>query len=190
MPGFMPGIHVLGTRRSKDVDGRDNPGHDVVGEAEMQSQERRFDPAGIVVAALLAALAGVIVWDMTTLEITQTYGVGPKAMPIVIATGLALLSVGNLVLGFRGGFPEREQADHLPILLILGGLAAVIALIGIGGGFIPAMTVLFAATAAAFGRRAILTDLAIGFALGLGAYLMFAKLLSLSLPTGPLERLL
>jgi putative tricarboxylic transport membrane protein len=151
---------------------------------------RRVDPAGIVAAALLAVLAGVIIYDMTTLQITQTYGVGPKAMPIVVAVGLALLSIGNLVLAFRGGFPEREQPSHLPMVLILGGLAAVIVLIGVGGGFIPAMTILFAATAAAFGRRAILTDLAIGFALGLGAYLMFAKLLSLSLPMGPLERLL
>jgi putative tricarboxylic transport membrane protein len=156
----------------------------------MESQERRFDPAGIVVAAILATLAGVILWDMSTLQITQTYGIGPKAMPIVVAAGLALLSIGNIVMAVRGEFPEREAAAHLAIILILGGLAAVIVLIGVGGGFIPAMTVLFAATSAAFGRRAILVDLAIGFALGLGAYLMFAKLLSLSLPVGPLERLL
>jgi putative tricarboxylic transport membrane protein len=156
----------------------------------MQSQERRFDPAGVVVAVLLAILAGVIVWDMSTLQITQTYGVGPKAMPIVVAAGLGLLAIGNLVMAFRGEFPEREQAAHLPIVLILGGLAAVVVLIAIGAGFIPAVTVLFAATAAAFGRRAVLTDLAIGFVLGVGAYLMFAKLLSLSLPMGPIERLL
>ena len=156
----------------------------------MQSQDRRVDPAGIVVAALLALLAGLILWDMSTLQITQTYGVGPKAMPIVVAVGLALLAIGNLVMAFRGGFPEREPPAHLPIVLILGGLLAMIVLIGIGGGFIPAVTILFAATAAAFGRRAILVDLAIGFVLGTGAYLMFAKLLSLSLPMGPLERLL
>jgi putative tricarboxylic transport membrane protein len=156
----------------------------------MQSQERRVDPAGIVVAVLLAALAAIIVWDMSTLEISQTYGVGPKAMPIVVATGLALLAIGNLVLAFRHGFPEREQPAHLPIVLILGGLVALIVLIGIGGGFIPAVTILFAATSAAFGRRAILTDLAIGFALGTASYLMFAKLLSLSLPMGPIEHLL
>jgi hypothetical protein len=29
MPGFMPGIHVFTTHNSKDVDGRDKPGHDV-----------------------------------------------------------------------------------------------------------------------------------------------------------------
>ena len=157
----------------------------------MQSRERRVDPAGIIVAALLAALAGVIIYDMTTLQITQTYGIGPKAMPIVVAAGLVLLAIGNLVLALRGGdVPEREQPAQLPILLILGGLIATIVLIGVGGGFIPAVTVLFAATAAAFGRRAILVDLAIGFTLGLAAYLMFAKLLSLSLPMGPLERLL
>ncbi len=161
-----------------------------VGGNRMQSQERRVDPAGIVVAVLLAALAAIIVWDMSTLEISQTYGVGPKAMPIVVATGLALLAIGNLVLGFRGGFPEREQPAHLPIVLILGGLVALIVLIGIGGGFIPAVTILFAATSAAFGRRAILTDLAIGFVLGTASYLMFAKLLSLSLPMGPIEHLL
>jgi putative tricarboxylic transport membrane protein len=156
----------------------------------MQWQGRRVDPAGIVAAALLAVLAGLILYDMTTLQITQTYGVGPKAMPIVVAAGLGLLAIGNLVMAFRGEFPEREQPAHLPIVLILGGLLAVIVLIGIGGGFIPAVTILFAATATAFGRRAILTDLVIGFVLGLGAYLMFAKLLSLSLPMGPIERLL
>jgi hypothetical protein len=30
MPGFMPGIHVLGIRREEDVDGRDKPGHDIM----------------------------------------------------------------------------------------------------------------------------------------------------------------
>jgi putative tricarboxylic transport membrane protein len=189
MAGLVPAIHVL-MRRKKDVDARDQRGHDEAGVVHMHSQERRFDPAGVVVAAILAVLAAIIIWDMTTIEVTQTYGVGPKAMPIVVAIGLALLSIGNIVMAVRGEFPEREEAAHLPIVLILGGLAAVIVLIGIGGGFIPAMSILIAATAAAFGRRAILTDLAIGFALALGAYLMFAKLLSLSLPTGPLERLL
>ncbi len=69
-------------------------------------------------------------------------------------------------------------------------MAALIGMIGIGGGFIPATAILFAMTAAAFGRRAFLTDVAIGFALALVIYLLFVKLLTLSLPAGPLERLL
>ncbi len=151
---------------------------------------RNADPAGIAIAAVLLAAAGVILWDMTTLTITSVYGVGPKAMPIVVAAGLAILSVGNLVMALRGELPERESADPKSILLILGGLAALIALIGLGGGFIPATAILFATTAAAFGRRGFLTDLAIGLGFGLLIFLLFDKLLTLSLPAGPLERLL
>jgi putative tricarboxylic transport membrane protein len=152
-------------------------------------QARRADHAGLVIAALLLTAAAVVLWDTTTLQITSVYGVGPKAMPFVVAGGLALLSLGNLVMALRGDLPARESADPKTIVMILGGLAALIALIGLGGGFIPAIAILFATTAAAFGRRAFLTDLAIGFGLGVAIFLLFDKLLTLSLPAGPLERL-
>ena len=155
------------------------------------TQERsRMDPAGIVVAVLLAVLAGIVWWDMTTLRISSVYGVGPKAMPIVIAAGLALLAIGNLVMAWQGDLPARESLDYKAILLIIGGLAAVIVLMQLGGGFIAGITILFAATAAAFGRRAFLVDLGIGFVLAVVVYVLFVKLLTLSLPVGPLERLL
>ena len=154
-----------------------------------EKQTRRADPAGIVIAALLLVLAGVIFWDMSTLQLTSVYGVGPKAMPAVVAIGLVILSIGNLVMAFAEGLPPRESADPKVILLIVGGLAALIAIIGLGGGFIPATAILFAATAAAFGRRAFLTDLAIGLVLGVVIFVLFSKLLTLSLPSGPLERL-
>ena len=32
MPGHVPGIHVFVSRRKKDVDGRDKPGHDDFGD--------------------------------------------------------------------------------------------------------------------------------------------------------------
>jgi putative tricarboxylic transport membrane protein len=156
----------------------------------MEHARRRLDPAAAVVAAILLVLAGAIFWDMSRLEVSSTYGLGPKAMPIVVATGLVLLAIGNLIMGWTSGLPEPEPADGKPILLILGGLAALIVLIGIGGGFIPATAILFAATATAFGRRAIVIDLIIGAVLGTAAFLLFDKLLSLSLPAGPLERLL
>ena len=97
--------------------------------------------------------------------------------------------LGNFWLAWRGDFPERESFDPKAIVLILGGLAALIAIIGLGGGFIPATAVLFAATATAFGRRAIHIDLAIGLVLAVVVFLLFDKLLTLSLPAGPLERL-
>jgi putative tricarboxylic transport membrane protein len=156
----------------------------------MQTTQKRFDPAGVVVALALALIAGVILWDMSQLQITSAYGVGPKMMPIVVACGLLVLAVANLVMALRGDMPPRESADPKAILLILGGLAALIVIIGLGGGFIPATAILFAATAAAFGRKAFITDLIIGFVLGVVIFLIFDKLLTLSLPFGPLERLL
>lgn len=149
----------------------------------------RIDKAGLVIAAVLLVIAGVLLWDMATLEISSVYGVGPKAMPTVVAIGMAILAIGNGFMAFRGDLPDRETMDPKAILLILGGLAVLIALIGFGGGFIPATAILFATTSAAFGRKAFLVDLAIGFGLGLVIYLLFAKLLSLTLPMGPIENL-
>ena len=151
---------------------------------------RRIDRAGIVIAALLALLAAVLLWDASGLQSGAMYGVGPSAMPIVVAVGLALLSIGNLIDALRGNLPQRESADPKPVLLILGGLAALIAIIGFGGGFILSTTALFVATSAAFGRRALLVDLAIALVLSTLIYLAFDRLLTLSLPAGPLERLL
>ena len=66
-------------------------------------------------------------------------------------------------MALRGDLPAaRERRSQRPIILILGGLALLIAIIGLGGGFIPATASLFVTTSAAFGRRAILADLAIG----------------------------
>ena len=155
----------------------------------MSTATHRIDRAAMAIAGGLLVIAGVIVWDAWSLPAT-VYGIGPRAVPILIACGLALLAIGNAVLAWRGEFPAREEYDLRAVLLILGGMLALIAIIGLNGGFIPATTVLFAATATAFGRRAILTDLAIGFVLSVFVYLMFSKLLTLSLPMGPIERLL
>jgi putative tricarboxylic transport membrane protein len=149
-----------------------------------------FDPAGIVVAGLLLTLAAIVWWDASALQITAVYGVGPEAIPYAVALGLALLAVGNMAMGLAGRMPSRETGDPKAILLILGGLIALIALIAFGGGFIPATAVLFAATSTAFGRRAPFADLAIGGALGLLIFLLFDKVLTLALPEGPIERLL
>jgi putative tricarboxylic transport membrane protein len=153
------------------------------------SAARRVDSAGVVIAIALAALAAVLVWDASQLQSNNPYGMGPHVMPVVIAVGLGILAIGNLVEALRGNLPARESADSKAVWLILGGLAMLIAIIGLGGGFILATTALFVTTATAFGRRAILTDLATGFVLTTLIYVAFSRLLTLSLPAGPLERL-
>ncbi len=152
-------------------------------------EAKRPDRAGLVISGLLLLIALVIAWDTSSLQLAPTYGLGPKMMAYFVAGGMAILAAANGWLAWRGDFPERESFDPKAIVLILGGFAALIALISLGGGFIPATAVLFAATATAFGRKAILTDLAIGAGLGFAVYLLFDKLLTLSLPAGPLERL-
>ena len=151
---------------------------------------RHVDRAGLVIAFALAALAVVLVVDALRLPPGAMYGVGPGAMPIVVAVGLGLLAIGNLIDALRGNLPPRESADPKPVFLILAGLALLIAIIGFGGGFILATSALFVATSAAFGRRALLIDLAIALVLSTLIFLAVDKLLTLSLPAGPLERLL
>ena len=151
---------------------------------------RRIDSAGVVIALALAALAAVLVWDSRQLQSTTMYGMGPEVMPVVIAVGLGILAIGNLIDALRGNLPARESADPRAVLLILGGLALLIAIIGFGGGFILATSALFVTTSAAFGRRAILADTGIALVMTTLIYLAFDRLLTLSLPAGPLERLL
>ena len=151
---------------------------------------RRVESAGIVIAAQHAGLAAVLVFDARGLSSTTMYGMGPEAMPVVVACGLALLAIGNFVDALRGNLPARESSDPVPVFLILVGLALLIAIIGFGGGFILATSALFVTTSAAFGRRAILVDSIIAVVMSTLIYLAFDRLLTLSLPTGPLERLL
>jgi putative tricarboxylic transport membrane protein len=152
--------------------------------------QRRIDVAGLVIALLLLVFAGLVWWDMTKLQILSPYDLGPKVMPIVVSVGLTLLAIGNAIGALRGDLPARDSLDWKPIILILGGLACLIALIAVGGGFMIGTAILFATTSAAFGRRAFLTDLLIGAAIAVVVYLLFGKLLTLSLPAGPLEHLL
>ena len=194
----VPGLTGQPSVGAEKINARVKPAHDgfrkraALGtiKAMDESQAPRVDRAGIIISCLLLVIAGVIAWDTTTLQISSVYGVGPKAMPYVIASGLVLLAIGNAAMTLRGGLPARESADPKAIVLILGGQAALIAVIGLGGGFIAATAILFATTSAAFGRRAFLTDLSIGVVLGVAIFLMFDKLLTLSLPAGPIERLL
>lgn len=151
---------------------------------------RQPDMAGFVIAAVLVALALLIAWDAGNLGTGSTYSpAGPSAAAYAVAAGLAVLGIATAFAAWRGDLPERESFDLLPVLLILGGVGALAASINYGGGFILGTTVMFAATSRALGHQRLFLDLAIGVTLSLTVYLVFTKLLSLSLPQGPLERL-
>lgn len=159
--------------------------------AESETPRRgRPDVAALAIAVALIALAGLLFWDAVQLGGGPAYSrVGPGTAAKLVAAGLGVLGLFTAALAFRHGFLNPEHNDLAPVATIVGGFLVVIAIIRFGGGFTPAMTVLFAATAWAFGHRAPLTDFAIGFVLALGTYLAFTRILTLSLPAGPLERL-
>ncbi|HEX8664235.1 MAG TPA: tripartite tricarboxylate transporter TctB family protein, partial [Beijerinckiaceae bacterium] len=101
------------------------------------------DRAAVVVGLLLLGLAALTVFDASRITIASTYGMGPAAMPYLLAGGLALLALGHFVLAFRGALPEREDYDPQAVGWIALGMFALIATIGLGGGFVPAMALLF-----------------------------------------------
>ena len=150
-----------------------------------------FDASVLAIALGQLALAGLVAYDASTIQVTQIYAsVGPKAVPYVVAGGLAICGVLTAIAAFGGSFPAREPDHWEPVAWIGGGLLLQILAIAFGIGFITATAVLFAATSRAFGRRALPQDLLVGLMLGTGVYLLFTKALTLSLPQGPLERLL
>ncbi|CAN7607910.1 tripartite tricarboxylate transporter TctB family protein [Bosea sp. LjRoot90] len=151
---------------------------------------RTIDRPALIVGFLLLAVAAIVAFDASRQTITSNYGVGPTAMPYVVCAGMVLLGLAHLFVAFRDGLPKPEAADGRALLWIVGGLAGLIACIALGGGFIVATAILFSCTARGFGRDALLVDIAIGLVLGTAIYLLFLKLLTLSLPAGPLEALL
>ena len=150
---------------------------------------RRPDGAALVIAAILAAIGAVIIWQTSLMRVPPIQArVGPTVFPYVIAAGLILLAVGTVISALRGSFPERTTDDPRPLLWILGGLVAQLLLLSLVG-FSIATGLLFAFTAKAFGRGPLWLTIPVGIVFAFVVWFIFSRGLQLSLPVGPLERL-
>ena len=154
------------------------------------SLQRRPDWAALFIAAFLLALAAVVAWDVAHMRTgVATYSrIGPRAFPYGIAIGLAALGVLTAIQAVRSPGRLAERDEIAPMLWIIGGLVAQIALLPYAG-FSVATGAVFAATAMAFGRGPLWMTYPAGVALALAIWLFFNKALQLVLPAGPLERL-
>ncbi|WP_105373586.1 tripartite tricarboxylate transporter TctB family protein [Neorhizobium huautlense] len=153
------------------------------------TEQRRPDRAALAIAAVLAAIAAVIFLDVSRLKEMAGYSqVGPATVPNWIAFALIGLAIWTVVEAFRGDFPEREKQEFGPVIWIVAGLAAQMLLLTTAG-FSIATGILFALTAAGFGKRKLWITIPVGILLCLVIWLIFAGLLQLSLPAGPLEHL-
>ena len=153
------------------------------------SEQRRPDWAALAIAVILVVLAAVIFFDVARVKDAAGYSqVGPATVPEWISFGLIGLAVWTAIEAFRGDFPQRERQEFGPVVWVVAGLAAQMLLLN-RAGFSIATGILFALVAAGFGRRKLWLTIPIGIVLCLGIWLIFAGLLQLSLPAGPLEHL-
>jgi putative tricarboxylic transport membrane protein len=148
---------------------------------------RRPDWAALCIAAALAGLAALIAWDTSRLGGAGSYArIGPQTVPYLVALGLAGLGAWTVLAAFRGDFPAREPQEARPVLWIVGGLVAQMVLLR-PAGFTIATALLFAATARGMGRVNPAVALGAGVLLSGFVWFVFARLLQLSLPAGPVE---
>ena len=151
--------------------------------------KRRPDWAARVIAPALIIAAAVIWWDVARLTaVSNVAPIGPATVPHWIAIGLVILGIWTGFEAWRGDFPARETVARFPVLCLVAGLAAQMLLLK-PAGFSIATGMLFALTACGFGRRKLWATIPVGIVLSFIVWMIFAKLLQLSLPAGPLERL-
>ena len=147
------------------------------------------------------ALAGVVVlFDALQLSDnrTGTDPLGPKPVPVLVASLLIILAACLAVSVARGHRGEQEagedidlhsKADMKTVLLLVGVFAANIVLIDLLGWVISG-GLLFYGCAIVLGSRHFIRDLVIAAALSLGTFYGFAIGLGVALPAGILQGIL
>lgn len=151
--------------------------------------------APLIVGLVLLALATLALADSFRVSAGAGPGVGPAVGLRLVGGLLGLLSVAHFLTawrhrGERWPLPFGETFHPVALAWVLGGLIAQIVVLALGGGFIVAATILFVCTACGFGRPLLSLGPVYGVALSALVYTFFTKALSLTLPAGPLERLL
>ena len=154
------------------------------------ADERRPDGAAFIIALLLAGLGALLVWQGMAIPDKGGYaGIGSGDLPIFIGICLWPLAAAHVWKGLRQGSPRMPRQQPVPVLFIIGGLALQLVLLK-PLGFSIASGLLFACTAAAFGRRRFQVSLPVGIGFALAVYGVFDRLLQLNLPAGFLETLI
>ncbi|AFR10808.1 tripartite tricarboxylate transporter TctB family protein [Nocardiopsis alba] len=152
-------------------------------------------PGAWVVPALVAILGLVAVWGALTIEAPpNATRPGPGAFPGVVGVLLLITAVCMTVVNLRGpgsesGVSPLAWFEGRPVLIVLAGLVAHIALLEILG-WLLAGALLFWIVAYAFGARAHLRDAIVALSISAAVQVGFSFGLGLNLPGGFLEVLL
>ncbi|MFI7706230.1 tripartite tricarboxylate transporter TctB family protein [Nonomuraea sp. NPDC049480] len=109
--------------------------------------------------------------------------VGPRAFPLLVGCGLAVVAVIGVVQAFSGGTEAAEEI-HWPSVGMLVAALAGYALLLVPAGYWQATTVFFAVVARVLGSRRPVRDVLVGLVLALATYFLFDRLLGITLPPG------
>lgn len=154
---------------------------------------RRIPLGDLVFALLMLALGVFALIGVFSIHVPVGVTVGPTVFPIFVAVILLASAVAVFIGILRGQRVELEEGedidphartDWLTLAKIVGALIAHLLLIDVVG-WAPAAAVLFGIVAWALGARRWWLGFVIGLVLAVTVQIVFAGLLGLSLPWGP-----
>lgn len=152
----------------------------------MAVQDRRTALATGVFGALMLLAAVVLIVDAMRVP-DQGSAMGPAVMPVIVAVLLAAVGIGLVVQSrIRLSGTEREESTGawwrvVGLVAVLLAFAALLPVVG----YVLAATGLFVAAALLLGAPRRWVVLACGWALAAAVFLVFDRLIGLSLPSGP-----
>jgi putative tricarboxylic transport membrane protein len=153
-----------------------------------ESQDRRTVLASAAFGAVLLVAAVLVIVDAVRLPETSE-AVGPAAVPLPVGALLAIVGAALLVQA-RAQSATAVRGTPWPAgagLRLLGMVAALVAFAFLLPvlGFVVTSTALFVAAAMLLGAPRSWQTLAYGWALSAIVFLVFDRLIGLSLPAGP-----
>jgi putative tricarboxylic transport membrane protein len=160
---------------------------------------RRIDPEfGLSAFLLVLGVAVLLGASAIAPDASHRGPVGPRAVPMFLGIGLCVIAVLHALDVARGGHGEAEAGEDIelgtpPDWRTVGVLAAAfvsnILLIEVIGWPLSG-ALMFWVAAQALGSRSRIRDVGIALLLGVLSYELFARLLEIPLPGGPLAGVL
>ncbi|MCA2227316.1 tripartite tricarboxylate transporter TctB family protein [Nonomuraea aurantiaca] len=141
----------------------------------------RLVSAGFLAVALVVLAQAFMIPDGGGYQ-----AVGPRAFPLLVGIGMGVVAVIGVVQAFREPATregEDEGVHWRPVLLLIGALALYAVLLA-PVGYWQATTLFFVAVARVLGSRKPVRDLVVGLLLALATYLLFDRVLGITLPPG------
>jgi putative tricarboxylic transport membrane protein len=138
----------------------------------------RLVSAGFLAVALVVLAQAFMIPDGGGYQ-----AVGPRAFPMLVGGGMAVVAVIGVVQAFRAPATDDEPVRWTPVLVLVGALILYAVLL-VPVGYWQATTLFFTAVARVLGSRKPVRDLIVGLLLALATYFLFDRLLGISLPPG------